>query len=301
MRLASTTRDRCPEHIGIIAMVMTELELREVERKVLFADVVVGANDSALEQRPEAFDRVGVDRATNILAFAVAYGLMLEPIFQEAITGVFVSGNQFNLVAHSLPDEAIQRCRVSALDYLADDVSLAANGSDDADLIAHFPATDMRTLLPMAVLVLAANEGFVHLDDAHQLRELRILHRGAQAMAHIPSGRIGRSNLSLNLLGTDALLGIKHLPEHFKPDFERILRVLKNGSDVKREAISVAAPAFSIRALPLPRQRNVVNRFGLAATRTQHSPVWPAPKEQILFASIIRRKIRHQLPKRHHG
>src|SRR5208337_2706791 len=89
-------------------------------------------------------------------------------------------------------------------------------------------------------------------------------------------------------------------PEHFKPSFKRILGVLKNGPDVERKAIGVAAPTFRIRTFPLPRQSNVVNRLGFTATRAAHYAVGPTAKEQIFAAGFIVRKGGHQLPERHH-
>lgn len=46
------------EHIGILAMIMPERELREVERQVLLRDVMEAAHDAAFEQRPEGLNTV---------------------------------------------------------------------------------------------------------------------------------------------------------------------------------------------------------------------------------------------------
>ena len=56
------------EYIGFATVVMTELELREIERQILLRDVVISANNSAFEQRPERLDIVRVNLATHILA-----------------------------------------------------------------------------------------------------------------------------------------------------------------------------------------------------------------------------------------
>ena len=55
---ASGARYRLAEDVGILAIVVAELELGEIQRQILLADVVVRADDSALEQRPEAFNVV---------------------------------------------------------------------------------------------------------------------------------------------------------------------------------------------------------------------------------------------------
>ena len=45
-----------PENIGVLPVVVPELKLRDVQRQIFAADLVVAADDAALNQRPEAFD-----------------------------------------------------------------------------------------------------------------------------------------------------------------------------------------------------------------------------------------------------
>ena len=51
-----------PEDIHIFAVVVAELEFRDVQRQVLLADFMEAADDAALKDRPEALDRIGMDR-----------------------------------------------------------------------------------------------------------------------------------------------------------------------------------------------------------------------------------------------
>ena len=66
--------DRHAEDVIVLAVVVPELELRDVQRQILGADLVERADDPALEDRPEAFNRVRVDRTDNILAGRVIDG-----------------------------------------------------------------------------------------------------------------------------------------------------------------------------------------------------------------------------------
>lgn len=59
--LASACCYRGPEDIGIVPVVVTELKLRDVQRHVFAADPVECADHAALEDAPEAFNRIGVD------------------------------------------------------------------------------------------------------------------------------------------------------------------------------------------------------------------------------------------------
>ncbi len=49
-------------------MIVAELELREIERQVLRADVMEGSHHATLQERPERFDVVGTDYASDVFA-----------------------------------------------------------------------------------------------------------------------------------------------------------------------------------------------------------------------------------------
>ncbi len=61
----------CAEDVGVAAVVISELKLRDVQRHIFGADLVERADNAALEDRPETLNRVGVDRADHVLAFGV--------------------------------------------------------------------------------------------------------------------------------------------------------------------------------------------------------------------------------------
>ncbi len=47
---------------------------------------------------------------------------------------------------------------------------------------------DVLLLVPVAVLVLTAKNGFIYFDDAQQFLEIVVLHTGMQYMAEVASG-----------------------------------------------------------------------------------------------------------------
>ena len=74
--MCSAATDRFPENICVAPVVVPELEL-------FAADFVIAAHDPALNQKPEAFNRVRVDRTHTVMA-----GLMLNrmvPIFRRQV------------------------------------------------------------------------------------------------------------------------------------------------------------------------------------------------------------------------
>jgi hypothetical protein len=52
-------------------IVVAELKFGDVQRKIFGADFVKCADNAALEDRPEAFNRVRVDDAVDVLALGV--------------------------------------------------------------------------------------------------------------------------------------------------------------------------------------------------------------------------------------
>jgi hypothetical protein len=60
---ASAACYRLAENIGFMAIIEPELKLREVQRQIFLADIVIRPNNSALEQRPERINRLRMDFA----------------------------------------------------------------------------------------------------------------------------------------------------------------------------------------------------------------------------------------------
>ena len=86
---------------ALLAIVVAKLELRDIERQILRADLVERANDTALEDRPETFNRVGMDRADDILAGRVANNAMREIGFQATIASPFIRNQKADLLGYS--------------------------------------------------------------------------------------------------------------------------------------------------------------------------------------------------------
>jgi hypothetical protein len=69
--VASASSYRFAENVRVLPVIVTELELIQVKRKIFLADVVVRPDYSTLEQRPEAFDGVGMHMAGNVFVLGV--------------------------------------------------------------------------------------------------------------------------------------------------------------------------------------------------------------------------------------
>src|SRR5438552_4056184 len=73
---SSASCDERPEHVGVLAVVMPEAGLGQVERQVLGRDLVVAPDDPALQERPEGIEILRVDVAAHVLARGVIDGFV---------------------------------------------------------------------------------------------------------------------------------------------------------------------------------------------------------------------------------
>ena len=68
----SASPDSLAEDVLILPVVVPELKFGDVERKIFGADLVECADNATLKDRPEAFNRVRMDRTDNVLVRRVA-------------------------------------------------------------------------------------------------------------------------------------------------------------------------------------------------------------------------------------
>jgi hypothetical protein len=268
------------EDVRILPVVVTELEFRKVERQIFLTHIVIRAHDAPFQQRPERFDVLSVNLPTYVFTLTVAYNFMLR---NKSIARVLIGCNEVNIVCDYLAHKTIERWSIGVLDYLARDVALPADSSNNCGF-AGKATSALYLFVPMAVAVLAANERFVYLDGAHELRKVCILHCGADALADIPSRFVGaRTDHPMNLKGRDAFLALAHQIDNLEPRYERDVCVLENGLSNYREPIAVL---LAISALPVESLFQRVNLI-VATTRTLNDTIWPTHVAEQSLASIV--------------
>jgi hypothetical protein len=284
--------DCLAEDVGVQSVVVPELELRDVQRKILVTDLVEVAHNAALDERPETLDCVRMNRADDMLTFGVIDGLVREPMLQSVIAVVGVSAKEADAGRDGFADEALQGRTVSAVDDTGDDVPLAPDCANDSGLervarTASFPAF----LVPMAVLVVPSDVGFVNLDDAAEL--LNVLNEGdADFVAHEPSGLIGtEAHITVDLERGHSLFADQHQMNYAIPVFQRLVCVLKDRAGQMREAVAFIRASV---ALPLPiHRRDGIDTLGTATRAT--GAFRPTARNEILDAIVLSPKQRVEL------
>ena len=71
------------ENIGVLSVVIPKLEFSNVQMQIFLANLVISADDTTLQDRPEAFDGVSVNSADDMLADGVVYGLVRKRRFRR--------------------------------------------------------------------------------------------------------------------------------------------------------------------------------------------------------------------------
>jgi hypothetical protein len=114
------------KNVGILAIVISELEFGNIQRQVFPADFVEASHDPALQDRPEAFNSLRVDRADNVLMRAMVNDAMRVALFgQTAITGPAIGAEQADLVRDRFIDERGQCRSFNVLNDPSHDVTFA--------------------------------------------------------------------------------------------------------------------------------------------------------------------------------
>ena len=286
----------CLEDVRIVAIVVAELKLGQIQRQVGFADVVIGADDSAFEQAPKRFQIVRMDLATHIFMRLVIDMLMRECLMELLIASRFIGRNKADIGRYGLAHKLRHGFGRSIFDDLANHVTFAADRADNCGLARR--TAPLHLFVEVAIAVQAANIGFINFNLAHQLREILVLHRSADALKHIPSRPIiSAADLPMDLQSADALLTLPHQIDDLKPRGQRIVGILENRFGDDAEPIPVASATFLGLADPVEGPRLERIDLGALTAWTLHA-IGPAHITEQGFAGVLARKIPLQFGER---
>jgi hypothetical protein len=84
--IISASLNRRPEDVRVLPVVITELELGNIQRHVFAAHFVECADYAALEDRPEAFDGLSVDCTDDVVNDAM-WIFAIEPLVARPLMG----------------------------------------------------------------------------------------------------------------------------------------------------------------------------------------------------------------------
>jgi hypothetical protein len=291
--MTSASSNRFSKDVRIETVVVAELKFSNVQRHIFRADFVERADHAALEDRPEALNRVGVNRTDDILALAVVNRGVREFLVQPAVAVPSIGCEQANLVGYNLVDEIKSGFSGYVFQNARHDVALTLHSADQRRLAGRLAATHpVVPLIPMTVAILAANIGFINLDNASKLC-FRLNQRRADFVAHAVRRLVrAKAHLPLNLQRANSFLAGQHQVYDLEPLPQRLVGVLKDRARDVREAIALIWRALV--ALPLEGHRANRKHFHRTTARANHA-VGPTSLNQIRLAGILIASRKHGL------
>lgn len=270
------------KNIGVVAVVVPELKFSDVQRQVFGAYLVIGADNTTLQDRPEALNRIRVDRPDNVLLRSVADHGMIIVIRPQMFEIRSIVGHQRrNTLINRAMHKAVDGAVIHARNHAGDEITLAAHSADYSGLARTSAASTAAALVPMLVAVFAANIRLIHLYDA--TKAFFGLHKAhANAVAHVPSGFVrAEAHVAVNLPRAYSLFAGKHQVSDFEPIPQRRIRVLKNGARIDRETVALRR-AFTALPMKLFVRRCIV-QVAVIAARAFHA-IRPTALYQVGFA-----------------
>jgi hypothetical protein len=265
-RAVSASLDRRSENIGVLPIVISELELGDIERHIFAAHFVECADNAAFEDRPEAFDGLSMDCSDDILTSRVVNSRVWIILVKRIVAWILIGAKQADFMGNGFADEGGESSRINISDHARNHISLAADRADDRRFAGTNAACSAAAaLIPMPIFGQAANESFVDFDNTAEL--VNVLHkRGSDLMAHEPSGFIGtETHVAIDLQSAHAFLANEHKMDDAIPFAKRLIRVLEYRSSKIREAVGNTLSA--IHTLPLEGHRFEFVDVPASATR----------------------------------
>ena len=131
------------------ALVIAEIELAKVTLKVLRADVVIGADDAAFEDREISLNRIGVSVAANVLIGAVVDRFVAGELFSDVVVLAAFVRHQRRLAADLSNQDRAQRLAAHLWHMERADLSAALDQSE-----CHFFASAADVALVALALCL---------------------------------------------------------------------------------------------------------------------------------------------------
>src|SRR5665213_2239473 len=164
----SASSNRFPKNVRVHAVVVAELKFGDVQGKIFGRNLVEGADNAPLQDRPEAFDGLSVNRPTDILPSGVVNSLMREMPIQMLIADPFVRAEQADFGRDTFANESLKSLGANVRDDTRHDVALAADSTSNNVFARSAGSTTTTTLVPMAVLGFAPDARHLVFHTAHE-------------------------------------------------------------------------------------------------------------------------------------
>src|SRR6266404_9195878 len=261
------------------AIVVTEVELREIAVQMLTVAMLVRASHAALEDTEEAFNRVRVSIAAHVLARAVVYGLMVRKLLADLAIVKRAVSHETRIRRDVLFERALDARKELAGDVSGTNLAAPLNQCEHGFLVA-VPTALVASRLTADVSLIGFNRLAAR---AHQATARNVVHCVTDAVSHEPSRLIGHAKRAMELVAADAFLAGTQQVDRREPFGEGNLGTLEYGSDSHAELFA------TVLALPQAGAVRLALKLVVIANRTTMragDPVRPTQGFKV-FASFV--------------
>ena len=129
--LFSASLDCRSENVRVLPVIVSELELGNIERHIFAAHFVERADHAAFEYRPEAFDGLSMNCTDDILASGVVNGGVWVILIEWIVARILIGAKQADFMRDGFADERGESGSPDVRDHARNHIALAANGADD--------------------------------------------------------------------------------------------------------------------------------------------------------------------------
>ena len=210
------------------------------------------------------------------------------------IADPLVGAEQAHFFGHRAANESRERGGIDAVENARHDIAFALDGSGDWRLArAHATSpAPAAALVPMRILGLPADEGFVHFHDAHELRKSSFASPPRTRMHICQAVHRSRSPSCGGFGRADPLLAREHEMDDAEPLAEGLVVFSKIVHEM-REAVALALRVAFV-ALPRPWLCRDGEHLDVAAARAGDT-IGPAVADKVCAARILVREGRFKL------
>ncbi len=229
-----------------VAVIQPERKLVDVPAYMVWADVVEGSVDTALQDRPDGFDAVNVNVAINVQPDVLSIGMVDRLVTEEEAVRPRI-GKRFVRVdrgtgLHSRINHAAKRRLLRITNRQQDRFPVPLAQSHDRSLTDS--ATARVQLFPFVFIAfLPADVRLVNFNRAGKYR-LIIAAGFADSVHHEPRRLLGNADLLRHLKRRDRLSGRDHQIHSVDPFVQGDVAALKNGAGPDGEVFIAGVAAI---------------------------------------------------------
>lgn len=228
------------------AGVLSKIKLGQVSIKMLGIDMLVNADDAALEDREKTFQRVRMHIATPPLEL----GMVNRAVARR--TGKLENWRAVADQAAALIKMLVQaRADAAMVKHDRPDIAAAFDKAQNLDV-------GLATARTLPGLGRFAHFHIVDFDGlafaAHRAKVAARCHHEANTVAKVPSGFHAAIEGALKLAGAEALLAGGNELDRLQPQMEREVAILENAADPYRKGLPASVALAQARTAALASQ-----------------------------------------------